>query len=82
MATSLPTEGREPVERSDTPPAQRRYRAEVSDALLDPEGHMIDWLVGFTLGTLDGQHVQIRVLPAQPSRLIIATLEYARLLPK
>lgn len=82
MATSLPTEGLGPVERSHTPSAQRRYRAVVSDALLDPEGRMIDWLVGFTLGTLDGQHVEIRVLPAQPSRLVIATLEHTRLLPQ
>ena len=82
MATTLPTEGLEPVERSDTPLAQRRHRAEVSDALLDAQGHMIDWLVGFTLGTLDGQHVEIRVLPAQPNRLVIATLEHAGLLPQ
>lgn len=50
-----------------------QVRAEVPAALLDPDGQLIDWLVGFTLGTLDGQHVEIRVLPDLCDHLVVST---------
>lgn len=44
--------------------------------MLDPDGRLIDWLVGFTLGTLDSQHVEIRVLPDLSDRLVVATTHH------
>lgn len=62
------------LSKGTTPP---QVRAEVSAALLDPDGRLIDWLVGFTLGTLDGQHVEIRVLSGLSDRVVVATTRYA-----
>jgi hypothetical protein len=55
---------------------QPQVRAELPAALLDRDGLLIDWLVGFTLGTLDGQHAEIRVLPALSDRVVVASTHY------
>jgi hypothetical protein len=34
--------------------------------LLDEDGNTLDWLIGFTLDTLDARHLDLRVV-AEPS---------------
>lgn len=73
MTTYLPDKHHAQASRLHAAASPRLVRAEVSTGLLDPNGQLIDWLVDFTLGTLDGQHVEIRVLPALPDRLVVTT---------
>jgi hypothetical protein len=77
MATALLTEGLRLVGHTPALP-RRHYQAEIGGGLLDADGRLIDWLIGFTLGTLDGQHLDIRVLPDHNDRLTIATVDGLR----
>ena len=72
MATYLPADRPSRAGQSSATSLQRCCRAEVSDDLLDTEGWLIDWLLGFTLDTLGEKHVEIRVLPALPGRPVMA----------
>jgi hypothetical protein len=71
MATYLPADRPSRADQSSATSTHRRCRAEMSDDLCDPEGRLIDWLLGFTLDTRGGQHVEIPVLPASPDRLVM-----------
>ncbi|HJZ47177.1 MAG TPA: hypothetical protein VKE41_08425 [Roseiflexaceae bacterium] len=42
-----------------------RYRVEVSADLLDEQGSLIDWLIGFALDTLAAKHLDVRVRPTE-----------------
>jgi hypothetical protein len=76
MTTYLTGEQHRPAASSNGT-TRPQVRAEVSAALLDPDGQLIDWLVNFALGTLDGQHVEIRVLPNLYDRVVVATAHHS-----
>ena len=42
----------------------RSYSAELSSDLLDPQGRVLDEVIGFAFDTLQAQHVNLRVVPA------------------
>jgi hypothetical protein len=80
MATALHAEALTLAEHATTPP-QRHYQAVIPGALLDPDGQLIDWLIDVTLGALDAQQLEIRVLEGPSDRLRITTGDYGRPLP-
>jgi hypothetical protein len=43
----------------------REYRVEVSADLLDEQGSVIDWLIGFAFDTLGALHLDVRVRAAE-----------------
>jgi hypothetical protein len=46
--------------------ALQSYRVELPLELLDEDGNTLDWLIGFTLDTLDAHHLDLRIV-ADPS---------------
>ena len=46
--------------------ALQSYRVELPLDLLDEDGNTLDWLIGFTLDTLDAHHLDLHIV-ADPS---------------
>jgi hypothetical protein len=42
--------------------ALRSYRVELPLDLLDEDGNTLDWLIGFTLDTLEAHHLDLRIV--------------------
>jgi hypothetical protein len=57
------------IEASTRPSLQEgyryRYRVDVSADLLDEQGSVIDWLIGFAFDTLGASHLDVRVHPTE-----------------
>ena len=68
MATSMPGRHQSSIQREPACPlaALRSYRVELPLDLLDEDGNTLDWLIGFTLDTLDAHHLDLRIV-ADPS---------------
>jgi hypothetical protein len=43
----------------------RSYQAELSSDLLDPQGHILDAMIGFAFDTLDACHLDLRVVSSE-----------------
>jgi hypothetical protein len=41
------------------------YRVELAQELLDEQGQLIDWLIGFVFDTLGAQSLDLRVVPPE-----------------
>jgi hypothetical protein len=66
MTTSI-TEGgqalfqqRKPLDMLDS------YQVELAHELLDEQGQLIDWLIGFAFDTLGARALDLRVVPSEP----------------
>lgn len=67
MATSL-TEGRvaqAPFQQHVSRDLFQSYRVELAQDLLDEQGQLIDWLIGFALDTLQTRVLDLRVVPSE-----------------
>jgi hypothetical protein len=47
--------------------ALRSYRVELPLELLDEDGSTLDWLIGFTLDTLEAYHLDLRIVAESKS---------------
>lgn len=45
------------------PEAPGSYHVELPIELIDEEGAMLDWLIGFTFDTLHASHLDVRIVP-------------------
>lgn len=43
------------------------YHVELPLDMLDEDGRTLDWLIGFTLDTLDARHLDLRIVAAAGS---------------
>ncbi len=68
MATSVPGSQQSSIQIEPACPlaALRSYRVELPLDLLDEDGNTLDWLIGFTLDTLEAHHLDLRIA-ADPS---------------
>jgi hypothetical protein len=68
MTTSMPGSHQISLQIEPASPiaALRSYRVELPLDMLDEDGNTLDWLIGFTLDTLDAQHLDLRIV-ADPS---------------
>jgi hypothetical protein len=68
MTTSVPGSHQVSFQIEPASPlaALRSYRVELPLDLLDEDGSTLDWLIGFTLDTLNAQHLDLRIV-ADPS---------------
>ena len=68
MSTSMSGSSQSSIQREPACPlaALRSYRVELPLDLLDEDGNTLDWLIGFTLDTLDAHHLDLRIV-ADPS---------------
>ena len=48
------------------------YRVELAQDLLDEQGQLIDWLIGFAFDTLGTRVLDLRVVPAEQNQISIA----------
>ena len=67
MMTSI-TEGRAAQVRfQQHNPVDRRnsYRVELAQDLLDEQGQLIDWLIGFVFDTLGARSLDLRFVPSE-----------------
>ena len=64
MAMSVPDSHQSAIELEPacSLAALRSYRVELSLDLLDEDGSTLDWLIGFTLDTLDAYHLDLRIV--------------------
>ncbi len=69
MATSVPGSDQSAIqlEPACSLTALRSYRVELPLDLLDEDGSTLDWLIGFTLDTLDAHHLDLRIV-ADPGK--------------
>jgi hypothetical protein len=47
--------------------ALQSYRVELTQDLLDEQGQMLDWVIGYAFDTLDAQHLDLRIVAASHS---------------
>jgi hypothetical protein len=68
MSTCMPGSYQSSIQIDPAQPLAtvRSYRVELPLNLLDEDGNTLDWLIGFTLDTLDAQHLDLRIV-ADPS---------------
>jgi hypothetical protein len=68
MATSVPGGQQSSIQIEPACPvaALWSYYVELPLDLLDEDGNTLDWLIGFTLDTLDAHHLDLRIV-ADPS---------------
>jgi hypothetical protein len=45
---------------------RQNYRVELAHDLLDEQGQLIDWLIGFAFDTLGTRVLDLRVVPSEP----------------
>ena len=43
------------------------YRVELAQELIDEQGQLIDWLIGFAFDTLGARSLDLRVVPSEQS---------------
>ena len=46
------------------------YRVELAQDLLDEQGQLIDWLIGFAFDTLGTRVLDLRVVPSEQSHCV------------
>jgi hypothetical protein len=66
MRTRRPGAGRRalgatPARQSAAP---QSYRVELPLDLLDEQGRLLDWLIGYAFDTLDARHLDLRIVAA------------------
>jgi hypothetical protein len=49
------------------PGALQSYRVELPHDLLDEEGQLLEWVIGYAFDTLDAQHLDLRIVAAAHS---------------
>ena len=66
--TSVPTSRQSSIQIQPAwpPAALGSYQVELPLELLDEDGSTLDWLIGFTLDTLEAHHLDLRIV-ATPS---------------
>jgi len=64
MATAVPGSYQSSIQIEPACPlaALRSYRVELPLDLLDEDGDTLDWLIGFTLDTLDAHYLDLRIV--------------------
>ena len=64
MAMSVPDSHQSAIQLEPTCSlaALRSYRVELPLGLLDEDGSTLDWVIGFTLDTLDAYHLDLRIV--------------------
>jgi hypothetical protein len=50
------------IDLACSPAALRSYRVELPMDLLDEDGQTLDWLIGFTIDTLDAHHLDLHIV--------------------
>jgi hypothetical protein len=49
------------------PIALHSYRVELAQDLLDEQGQLLEWVIGYAFDTLDAQHLDLRIVAASHS---------------
>ncbi|HET9222602.1 MAG TPA: hypothetical protein VFO07_08870 [Roseiflexaceae bacterium] len=52
------------------PGALQSYRVELPHDLLDEEGHLLEWVIGYAFDTLDAQHLDLRIVAPQSASVM------------
>jgi hypothetical protein len=64
MATSLHQHSRPATDELHA--ALGSYRVELPEELLDDQGEVVDWLIGFAFDTLSAHHLDLRIVADAP----------------
>jgi hypothetical protein len=48
------------------PTVLRSYRIELAQDLLDEQGQLLDWVIGYAFETLEARHLDLRIVAASP----------------
>ena len=51
--------------------ALQSYRVELTQDLLDEQGQLLDWVIGYAFETLEAQHLDLRIVAIPQSASLI-----------
>jgi hypothetical protein len=65
MLTTIRERAQAPIQQHIPRNTLNSYRVELAQDLLDEQGQLIDWLIGFAFDTLEARMLELRVVPSE-----------------